>query len=147
MTDYKTLNYDTVSVGDKLPAQDIDITTGLIVSTALATRDFEPVHHDKSVAQAAGLPDVFMNILTSQSFMTRFATDWSGPEAVVKSLDIRLGAPNVPGMVMTVTGEVTARDDDSGVVDVAVLGENNIWGMHMQGTVQLQLPLSSKGRA
>ena len=147
MTDYKTLHYDAVCVGDKLPAQDIDITTGLIVSTALATRDFEPVHHDKAVAQAAGLPDVFMNILTSQSFMTRFATDWSGPEAVVKSLDIRLGAPNVPGMVMTVTGEVTAKDDDSGVVDIAVLGENNIWGMHMQGTVQLQLPLSNKGGA
>ncbi len=142
MTDYKTINYNEVSVGDKLPSHKIDISTGLIVSTALATRDYEPVHHDKSVAQAAGLPDVFMNILTSQSFMTRFATDWSGPEAVVKSLDIRLGAPNVPGMVMTVTGEVTGKDDRSRVVDVAVLGENNIWGMHMQGTVQLQLPVS-----
>ncbi|MCZ6828081.1 MAG: MaoC/PaaZ C-terminal domain-containing protein [Gammaproteobacteria bacterium] len=140
MTDYKTLNYDEVSVGDKLPPQDIDITTGLIVSTALATRDYEPVHHDKAVAQATGLPDVFMNILTSQSFMTRFTTDWSGPEAVVKSLDIRLGAPNVPGMVMTVTGEVKAKDDDAGIIDIEVVGENNIWGMHMQGTVQLALP-------
>ena len=72
--------------------------------------------------------------------MTRFATQWSGPEAVVKTLDIRLGAPNIPGMVMTVTGEVTAKDEDQGVVDIAVLGENNIWGMHMQGTVQLALP-------
>jgi acyl dehydratase len=140
MTAYNTLNYDQVSVGDKLPALDIDITTGLIVSTALATRDYEPVHHDKAQAQATGLPDVFMNILTSQSFMTRFATDWSGPEAVVKSLDIRLGAPNLPGMVMTVTGEVKAKDDEAGVVDVEIVGENNIWGMHMQGTVQLALP-------
>lgn len=140
MTDYKTLNYEEVSVGDRLPALEIDISTGLIVSTALATRDYENVHHDKAAAQAAGLPDVFMNILTSQGFMTRFATDWSGPEAVVKSLDIRLGAPNLPGMVMTVTGEVKAKDDATGVVDVAVVGENNIWGMHMQGTVQLTLP-------
>ncbi len=140
MSDYKTLNFAEVSVGDKLPPLDIDITTGLVVGGALATRDYEPVHHDKSKAQAAGLPDVFMNILTSQALMTRYATDWSGPEAVVKSLDIRLGAPNIPGMVMTVTGEVTATDADSGVVDVAVTGENNIWGMHMQGTVQLALP-------
>ena len=140
MTQYNTLNYEQVSVGDKLPALDIDITTGLIVSTALATRDYEPVHHDKAQAQAAGLPDVFMNILTSQSFMTRFATDWSGPEAVVKSLDIRLGAPNVPGMVMTINGEVKAKDDEAGVVDIEIVGENNIWGMHMQGTVQLALP-------
>lgn len=140
MSDYKTLNYADVSVGDKLPALDIDVNAGLIVGGALATRDYEPVHHNKAVAQAAGLPDVFMNILTSQALMTRYATDWSGPEAVVKSLDIKLGAPNLPGMVMTVTGEIKAKDDASGIVDVEVMGENNIWGMHMQGTVQLALP-------
>ena len=140
MSDHNTLNLADVSVGDTLPPLAIDVTSGLIVSGALATRDFEPVHHDKAVAQSTGLPDVFMNILTSQGLMTRYATDWSGPEAVVKSLDIKLGAPNVPGMVMTITGEVTAMDENAGTVDIAVLGENNIWGMHMQGTVQLALP-------
>ena len=141
MSDYKTLSCADVSVGDKLAPLDIDITSGLIVGGAMATRDFEPVHHDKSVAQASGLPDVFMNILTSQGLMTRYATDWSGPEAEVKSLDLKLGAPNVPGMVMTITGEVVARDEETGIVDIAVVGENNIWGMHMQGTVQLALPM------
>ena len=143
MNEHKTLNRTEVSVGDKLPAADIDITTGLVVCGALATRDFEPVHHSKAAAQAVGLPDVFMNILTSQGLMTRFATDWSGPEAIVKSVDLRLGAPNVPGMVMTVSGEVTTLDEDSGLVELAVIGENNIWGMHMQGTVQLTLPKES----
>jgi hypothetical protein len=140
MTDYKTVHYADVNVGDKLPTLDIDVTTGLVVGAALATRDYEPVHHNKALAQSTGLPDVFMNILTSQGLMTRFATDWSGPEAVVKSLDIKLGAPNVPGMVMTITGEVQTKDDDNGTVEIAVVGENNIWGMHMQGTVQLALP-------
>lgn len=140
MSEYSTLSRTEVSVGDKLPPIAIDITTGLVVCGALATRDFEPVHHDKSAAQATGLPDVFMNILTSQGLMTRYATDWSGPEAIVRSLDIRLGAPNIPGMVMTITGEVKAKDEQTGIVDIEVLGENNIWGMHMQGTVQLELP-------
>lgn len=143
MKEYKTLTRAEVAVGDKLPNVDIDITTGLVVCGALATRDFEPVHHSKAAAQAVGLPDVFMNILTSQGLMTRFATDWSGPDAVVKSVDLRLGAPNIPGMLMTVSGEVTALDTDSGLVDLAVTGENNIWGMHMQGTVQLTLPKES----
>ena len=143
MNKYKTLTRAEVAVGDKLPNADIDITTGLVVCGALATRDFEPVHHSKAAAQAVGLPDVFMNILTSQGLMTRFATDWSGPDAVVKSVDLRLGAPNIPGMLMTVSGEVTALDKDSGLVDLAVTGENNIWGMHMQGTVQLTLPKES----
>jgi len=140
MSDYKTLSLAEVKVGDKLNTVAIDITTGLVVCGALATRDFEPVHHNKAAAQAVGLPDVFMNILTSQGLMTRFATDWSGPEAVVKSIDLRLGAPNIPGMVMTITGEVSAVNTDTGLVDIAVNGENNIWGMHMQGTVQLTLP-------
>ena len=140
MSEHSTLNYADVQVGDKLPELAIDITSGLIVGGAIATRDYEPVHHDKSVAQAAGLPDVFMNILTSQGLMSRFVTDWSGPEAVIKKLDLRLGAPNVPGMVMTITGEVTEKNDSNGQVSIAVLGENNIWGMHMQGTVELALP-------
>lgn len=140
MSDYTTLNYAEVNIGDKLPELAIDITTGLIVGGAIATRDYEPVHHDKSVAQAAGLPDVFMNILTSQGLMSRFVTDWSGPETVIKKLDLKLGAPNVPGMVMTISGEVTEKDDDSGQISIAVIGENNIWGMHMQGTVNIALP-------
>jgi hypothetical protein len=80
-----------------------------------------------------------MNIMTSQGLMTRFVTDWCGPEAVVNAVDIGLGAPNIPGMVMTISGEITEADD-SGKVVVSVLGENNIWGMHMQGTVTLTLP-------
>ena len=143
MSNYKTLTCADVTVGDKLPPLAIDITTALVVCGALATRDFEPVHHNKAAAVATGLPDVFMNILTSQGLMTRYATDWSGPEAVVKSLDLRLGAPNVPGMILTMTGAVTSIDAGSGLVDIAVVGENNIWGMHMQGSVQLALPLEA----
>ena len=139
MSDYRTRSFREIAVGDALPSLAIDISTGLIVGGALATRDFERVHHDRAVAQSTGLPDVFMNILTSQGLMTRFVTDWSGPETVVKSLDIRLGAPNVPGMVMTITGEVIAKHDGN-LVEVAVTGENNIWGMHMEGTVQIALP-------
>ena len=71
MNEFKTLTRAEVSLGDKLPALPIDITTGLVVGGALASRDFESVHHDKAAAQAAGLPDVFMNILTSQGLRTR----------------------------------------------------------------------------
>ena len=81
----KTLNYADVNIGDKIPDLDIPITASLISCAALATRDFEPCHHDKTVAQGMGLPDVFMNILTSQALMARFVTDWSGPEAVMKA--------------------------------------------------------------
>ena len=135
-----TLNYADISVGDKLPALDIPITASLISCGALATRDFEPCHHDKAVAQGMGLPDVFMNILTSQALMARFVTDWSGPEATLKALKVKLGAPNVPGMVMTITGDVAEKNDDDKSISINVTGENNIWGMHMTGSVRIALP-------
>ena len=136
----KTLNYADVNIGDKIPDLDIPITASLISCAALATRDFEPCHHDKTVAQGMGLPDVFMNILTSQALMARFVTDWSGPEAVLKALKVKLGAPNVPGMTMTVSGEIVEKNDNEKSIKVDVTGENNIWGMHMTGSVQIALP-------
>lgn len=136
----ETLAFETVSVGDKLPPLQIDITSGLIIGAAIATRDFTPVHHDKKAAQAGGLPDVFMNIITSNGFMGRYVTDWAGPESTLKGIALKLGAPNLPGFVMTITGEVKAKDDASGVVEVEVEGENNVWGTHMSGTVKVELP-------
>lgn len=136
----ETRSYSSVSVGDTLPALEIPITSGLIVGGAVASRDFTPVHHDKKTAQDAGLPDIFMNILTSNGLMGRFVTDWSGPDSTIKSIDIKLGAPNLPGFVMTITGKVKAKDDAKGTVDIEVVGENNVWGMHMMGTVSVALP-------
>ena len=66
-----TRKYSEVTVGEKLPPLEIPISSGLIIGAALASRDFTPVHHDKKAAQACGLPDVFMNILTSNGFMGR----------------------------------------------------------------------------
>lgn len=137
---FETVNFAAVKVGDKLPQLDIDITSSLISCGALATRDFEPCHHVPKVAQDMGLPDVFMNILTSQALMARYVTDWSGPEAVMKGLKVKLGAPNVPGMVMSVSGEVAELDAENKVVKVNVVGENNVWGMHMEGSVSVALP-------
>ena len=136
----KTLNYADVNIGDKIPDLDIPITASLISCAALATRDFEPCHHDKTVAQGMGLPDVFMNILTCQALMARFVTDWSGPETVMKALKVKLGAPNVPGMTMTVSGEIVEKNDNEKSIKVDVTGENNIRGMHMTGSVQIALP-------
>ena len=132
--------FSAVSVGDKLPNHEVPITSGLIVGGAVASRDFTVVHHDKKEAQAAGLPDIFMNILTSNGLMGSYVTNWAGPDATVKKIDLKLGAPNLPGFVMTLTGEVKAKDDSSGIIDIEVVGENNVWGLHMAGTVQIQLP-------
>ena len=135
----ETMQLDSVEVGTKLPELPIPITTTLIVAGALASRDFTPLHHDKAAAQAAGMQDVFMNILTTNGLVGRYVTDWAGPGAVLRGVSIKLGTPNLPGDTMTFTGSVAAKDDTEGVVDVAIAGTNS-WGDHVTGTVRVALP-------
>lgn len=135
----RSLRFEDVKVGDALPALPIPLTTSLIVAGAVASQDYTPVHHDKKAAQAAGMQDVFMNILTTNGLVSRFVTDWAGPDARVTKLAVKLGTPNLPGDTMTLTGSVTARDPESRAVDVEVTGKNG-WGSHVTGSVRVVLP-------
>jgi len=132
----KSLRYDDVQLGDELPMLEIPLTRTLIVSTAIASRDYQDVHHDPELANEKGSRDIFMNILTTNGLVGRYITDWAGPNAVLKSVKIRLGAPNYPGDTMVITGSVISKDD--GVVEVGLRGSNSL-GDHVTGTVALAL--------
>ena len=133
-----TLRFEEIEIGEELPELVIDITPTLIVSTAIATRDYQDVHHDRDLAQKKGSKDIFMNILSTNGFVGRYITDWAGPEALLKSVSIRLGAPNYPGDTMTMTGRVTAKEAGK-TIEVEVVGRNGL-GDHVTGTVRLALP-------
>ncbi len=128
-----------VRVGDQLPELAIDVTTTMIVAGAVATQDFTPVHHDKAAAQAQGLPDIIMNTMTTNGLVSRYVTDWLGPDAVLKKLSVKLGAPHNPGDVLKLNGSVQAVDEADGVVEIAVSGTNS-WGDHVTATVAAALP-------
>src|SRR5262245_54527961 len=125
MTNAKTVSSKEVHVGDKLPEVDIPLTTAMIVGGALASHDFPPVHHDRGAAQAQGMQDVFMNILTTNGLVGRYVTDWAGPNAVLQKVAIKLGAPNFPGDTMTMTGVVKGKESATGIIDLEVVGKNS----------------------
>jgi acyl dehydratase len=133
----RSVSYADVAEGDELPALDVPITTTAIVAGAIASRDYQDVHHDAELARQRGSKDVFMNILTTNGYVGRFVTDWAGPDAVLKKVAIRLGAPNYPGDTMRMTGQVTAKSD--GQVEVTLKGANSL-GDHVVGTVTVELP-------
>jgi hypothetical protein len=138
-----------VAIGDELPTLELPITRTLIVSGALASRDYQDVHHDHVLSKERGSPDIFMNILTTNGLVGRYVTDWSGPRSRLIDVSIRLGAPNYPDCTMTLTGSVTdkgplADHGKTGVVTVAIRGANHL-GDHVTGTVQLILPLGDEG--
>ncbi|MFF7125688.1 MaoC family dehydratase [Streptomyces sp. NPDC016566] len=126
--------------GAQLPPLEIPITRTLIVAGAIASRDYQDVHHDAELARQKGSPDVFMNILTTNGLVGRYITDHFGPRAVLRKVAIRLGAPNYPGDTMVLTGRVEAVDGDTATV--RVVGANAI-GRHVTGTVTVVLPAPS----
>ena len=124
--------------GTTIPEWSVPLTPTLVVSTAIATRDWQDVHHDRDVAQAAGSKDIFMNILTSTALVERYVGDWvraeTGEGAVVKGIAIRLGAPAYPYDTLTFTGSVESVSD--GVAVLKVTGSVSL-GDHVIGTVKV----------
>ncbi|NNN37358.1 acyl dehydratase [Streptomyces sp. S3(2020)] len=124
-------------VGEQLPSLEIPVTRTLVVAGAVASRDYQDVHHDAESARQKGSPDIFMNILTTNGLVGRYITDHFGPTAELRRVAIRLGAPNYPGDTMVLTGVVERVEGDTATV--RVVGENGI-GRHVTGTVTVTVP-------
>ncbi|MEN8161367.1 MAG: MaoC family dehydratase [Myxococcota bacterium] len=130
-----------LTVGDELPPFTLDLTPTMVVAGAIASRDFMPAHHDPAFAKGQGAPDIFLNILTTNGYIARFVTDWAGPEARLRNIEIRLGAPAIPGKPLRFSGQIASKEEagDECVLEVAVRAANDL-GDHATGTVRLTLP-------
>ncbi|MEU4341208.1 MaoC family dehydratase [Nocardia sp. NPDC023852] len=131
-----TVEPDAVRVGTVLPELMITADPTFVISTALATRDFQDVHHDRDKAVARGSKDIFVNILTDTGLVQRFVTDWAGPRAIVKSIALRLGVPLYAEDTLTLSGTVTALEGDD--IHIDVVGRDSL-GDHITATVVIAL--------
>ena len=121
----------------------IKITPTVVVATALATRDFYPVHHDHDMAIRSGSKDIFLNILTTTGLVERYVTDWAGPDAIVRAVSIRLGVPCYAGDTLTFAGRASAEPNGEQVITVT--GSCSL-GDHVTGTVRLARPMTADGQ-
>ena len=141
-----------------LPELVIEASPTFVIASAIATRDFQDVHHDRDRAVQRGSKDIFVNILTTTGLVQRFVTDWAGPQAVVRKVAIRLGAPCYAGDTLTFTGQAeparqpgraarrrsgrrcAGRGKPGGTEYlVRVTGRCSL-GDHVTGTVQVLIP-------
>jgi hypothetical protein len=129
-----TLSFDDCVVGTVIPELALPLDRTLIVATAIASQDFEDVHHDPGKANERGTPDIFMSINSTNGFIDRYVTDVFGPTARISKVGLRLGVPNFPGDTMTFSGEVTAVD--GATVSLSVVGRNSR-GAHVTAQVRI----------
>jgi acyl dehydratase len=130
-----------VEVGTVLPELVITADPTFVISTALATRDFQDVHHDRDKAVARGSKDIFVNILTDTGLVQRFVTDWAGPGAIVKSIALRLGVPLYSGDTLTLSGTVTEVAGDD--IHIDVVGRDSL-GDHITAKAVISYPSSTE---
>lgn len=133
-----------VREGEELPEKSIELTPTLIISSAIASRDYQDVHHDVDLAKKRGTKNIFMNILSTNGIVQAYVNEWAGPEVFLRGIEIKLGAPNYAGDTMTLSGKVVARSEaagDRGEIEVEVVGKNSI-GNHVTAKVRIALPRS-----
>lgn len=122
------------TVGQRLPELPITMDRTMIVAAAIASQDFEDVHHDPGKAEERGLRDIFISINSTNGLVDRYVTDWAGPASRITSVSLRLGVPLFPGDVFRLTGEVTGIEGDE--VRLAVTGRNDR-GVHVSALVSI----------
>lgn len=126
----------TVPAGTDLPVWELRVTPTLVVSTALATRDFQDVHHDRDLAQSHGSKDIFLNILTTTGLVQKYVGDWAreavSPQFVVRSCALRLGAPAYPYDTVAFSGTVCEQSGGELTIEVVgtVVTDGPTDGMH-----------------
>lgn len=112
-----------ISVGDA--AQPL-VVEGLsrthFVKYAGASGDFNPMHHDDTIATQVGNPSVFGHGMLTAGLMARVVKDWFGPEAMRK-FNVRFAKQVWPGETLTFTAVVTAVHPE-GLVDLELSVRN-----------------------
>jgi acyl dehydratase len=115
-----TIAFDAINVGDDAtPLVVENLSRTNFVRYAGASGDFNPMHHDDTIATQVGNPSVFGHGMLTAGLMARVVKDWFGPEAL-RRFDVRFAKQVWPGDTLTCSAKVTGKRDEGGhqLVDV-----------------------------
>jgi acyl dehydratase len=123
------VSYSSVNVGDQRAEEFPALTRTMFVKYAGASGDFNPMHHDDTIATQVGNPSVFGHGMLSMGLAARVVKDWFGPEAI-RRLQVRFAKQVWPGDVLTCTAVVTGKRDENGEhlvdVDIKVANQDGV---------------------
>ena len=113
------------------------------VRYAGASGDFNPMHHDDTVATSIGNPSVFGHGMLTAGLMARVLKDWFGP-AALRRFQVRFSKQVWPGETLTCTAVVTglrdAEESGVGLVDVECQVVNQDGEAKLTGTATAAVP-------
>jgi acyl dehydratase len=117
----RRLFWEDVREGEELPELCMPITMTRCVYLASATRDFSPQHSNRDYAQQRSkTKDVFVNTPFNIGMVSRFVTDWAGPQGVVRRMSMAMRGNVCAGDDMIIRGQVTKKYVENGEARVDV---------------------------
>jgi acyl dehydratase len=128
--------YDSLDVGSEAPPLVVEnLTRTMFVRYAGASGDFNPMHHDDTIATQVGNPSVFGHGMLTAGLMARVVKDWFGAEAL-RRFHVRFAKQVWPGDTLTFTAKVTAKHEENGekLVDVECTATNQDGGEVLTGS-------------
>ena len=107
-------SYDSLEVGAEAPPLVVEnLTRTNFVRYAGASGDFNPMHHDDTIATQVGNPSVFGHGMLTAGLMARVVKDWFGPEAM-RRFQVRFAKQVWPGDTITFAAKVSAKREEDG---------------------------------
>ena len=136
--------FEDLSVGAEAPPLVVEnISRTHFVRYAGASGDFNPMHHDDTVATSIGNPSVFGHGMLTAGLMARVLKDWFGP-AALRRFQVRFSKQVWPGETLSCTATVTglrdAEESRVGLVDVECQVVNQDGEAKLTGTATAAVP-------
>lgn len=137
------LFFEDVQEGDALPEWQLEkVSRTHFVKYAGASGDFNPMHHDDTVAQAVGYPSVFGHGMFTAGVLSGYVTRAIGGVVNLRAYATRFKTQLWPGDTITCTATVAKKykEGDENRVDLALEATNQDGKTLIQGTATAALP-------
>jgi len=138
----KPISFDTVQVGDELPALQLPpVNRTTLALFAGASGDHNPIHIDIDVARRAGMPDVFAQGMLGMAWLGRLVTGWV-PQSRLRRFDARFQGITHLGNAMRCGGRVVEKLDHNGerCVRIELASANQYGQAKIVGEALVALP-------
>ncbi|WP_280502635.1 fused (3R)-hydroxyacyl-ACP dehydratase subunits HadA/HadB [Nocardia farcinica] len=138
-----TRAFDSVAVGDELPARLVRLTRGDLVNYAGVSGDANPIHWSDEVVKLVGLDDVVAHGMLTMGLGGGFISSWLGDPGAVKEYNVRFTSPVfVPADAaaeIEYTGKVKSVDPQTRTAVVAIVAKSAGKKIFGRATATVQL--------
>jgi acyl dehydratase len=110
---YETRRWESVTEGETLPPVMLQLDFMDLVLAVQGTRHAVRTHIDGDFARGLGNRDAYFSTLWQSALLGRLATDWAGPEALVRSLTFRMADNICPGDSIVARGAVARKESSA----------------------------------